>query len=221
GHARTIVAAADAAVVGLSRLADGDDQLARIGYVQSATYRWIGVLAAAARQAGVGLQLVASPGLRQLEAIRSRQLDAGLIRLDSVQHDVTGLEHRTLAHDPLYAVVRDGDPVDTESITADDLRDRALILYPETEGPGLRRLVQQWLNRTGRLKITDAWDAPSAVALAAAGTGIAVLPSPLPPLPANCRAVPLDRSPQLSLAVVWHPHRDALTRRILDRLPEL
>ncbi len=77
GPARTIVAVADAAATALQRLSAGHDQLARIGYVQAATYRWIGLLAAAAQHAGVGLHLVASPGLRQLEAIRGRQLDAG------------------------------------------------------------------------------------------------------------------------------------------------
>ncbi len=134
---------------------------------------------------------------------------------------MTGLEHRTIASDPLYAIVRDDDAVATDSISAEELRDRTLILYPETEGPGLRHLMHKWLNRADRTKITDAWDAPSAVALAAAGTGIAVLPSPLPPLPANCRAVRLAGSPQLTLAVVWHPHCDSNIRRILDRFPEV
>lgn len=219
GHARTIVGAADAAVAGLQRLAAGQGRVARIGYVQSATFGWIGKLVAAAAGSGIELELIADPGIRQLESLRSRQLDGGLIRLDSIHHDLTGLEHHELSRDPLYAICREDSELPADEIDRRSLDGHRLILYPAAEGPGLRQLVQSWLRARPRPGLTtEAWDASTAVALAAAGLGTAILPGPLPPLPPGARAVPLADSPLLTLALVWHPRQDATARRIRDAL---
>jgi hypothetical protein len=60
------------------------------------------------------------------------------------------------------------------------------------------------------VRIYDAWDAPSAAALAGAGAGIAILPGPLPPLPRAVTGVPLLAAPRLELALMWHPVNDAI-----------
>lgn len=218
-QARIIVGAADAAVAGLRRLATGREHPVRIGYVQSATFGWIGALLSAAASLDLEVELVADPGVRQLEALRAGRLEAGVIRLDSVHHDLTGLEHHDLAHDPLFAIGRDDGELPATTVGRRELARRQLILYPETEGPGLRRLVQTWLRTKPRPEaITEAWDAATAVALAAAGAGTAILPGPLPPLPPGARAVPLADSPLLPLALVWHPRADLNARRILAEL---
>lgn len=217
-QARIVVGAADTAVAGLRRLATGRERPVRVGYVQSATFGWIGALLSAAASLELELELVADPGVRQLEALRAGRLEAGVIRLDSVQHDLTGLEHHDLARDPLFAVGRDGE-LPAAAVGRRELARRRLILYPETEGPGLRRLVQSWLRAKPRPDaITEAWDAATAVALAAAGVGTAILPGPLPPLPTGARAVPLADSPLLTLALVWHPRAEVIARRLLDRM---
>lgn len=87
---------------------------------------------------------------------------------------------------PLYAVLADSHRLAGSTLTPDQLAQERLVLYPEGEGPGLRRLLEGWLGGNGeQLNGQEAWDASSAVAMAAAGVGVAVLPGPLPPLPAG------------------------------------
>jgi hypothetical protein len=94
------------------------------------------------------------------------------------------------------------------------MRER-LVLYLEREGPGLRSLVDGWLANArvrdrvaeaaaGPGRTQDAWDAPSAVVLAAAGAGNALLPGPLPPLPRTVVARPLAKAPSVRLVLLCH-----------------
>jgi DNA-binding transcriptional LysR family regulator len=89
----------------------------------------------------------------------------------------------------------------------------------------LRRLVDRWLanpSPTAPNTVQDAWDAPTAITLAVAGAGMAVLPGPLPPLPAGAVALPLRNSPSLDLSLAWHPANDPTIRPIVAALrPQL
>jgi DNA-binding transcriptional LysR family regulator len=207
-HARAMVEAADRAAAALHALADGRRVAVRIGYVQSATFRWVPRLLEIARERNMELGLVAAPTVRQIEALRDHRLDAGLIRPTSTTGGITDLHTATLCRDELQAVLADTHPlVGRRYLRPTHLSNQPLVLYPEREGPGLRHLITRWLDAcgTGAPTIHDAWDAPSAAVLAAAGAGIAILPDPLPPLPSGAQARPLHRSPRLDLALAWHP----------------
>ena len=216
-HARTMVRAADRAAEQLRSLADGRGGLLRIGYVQSATFGWVTRLLATARRRRIDVELVAAPTVRQLSALHDHRLDAGVVRPSSAGPSSAasaprGLRTATLSRDALFAVLPKGHPTASARVLGPaDLAGESLVLYPETEGPGLRNLVNSWLaggpteGGTAPPRVHDAWDAPSAVALAAAGTGIAILPGPLPPLPPTTTARPLTRAPRLELALTWHP----------------
>lgn len=219
GYAKDLVETADAADAALRSFAAGQGQIVRIGYVQSATFGWIGRLAKIAVRRGLEIELVAAPGLRQLEAMRQHRLEAGLVRPASLGSDLTGMKSKEISQDPLYGVLANTHQLAGSDLTPDQLAQERLLLYPEGEGPGLRRLLENWLTgNTDRLVVQEAWDAASAVALAAAGVGVAVLPGPLPPLPAGVVARELPNSPRLSLALVWHPSNDLLVSRLASDL---
>jgi DNA-binding transcriptional LysR family regulator len=221
-YARTAIEATDRAVSQLRALTDGYGGTLRIGYVQSATFGWISQLLAVTRQRDITIDLIAAPTIRQLEALRDLRLDAGLIRPASAGTDLRDLRSVTLSRDPLFAVLPDTHPhAGHKYLQPVDLAGERLVLYPEREGPGLRRLVNRWLanaRSTTPDLVQDAWDAPTAITLAAAGAGIAVLPGPLPPLPAGAAALPLRNSPKLNLSLAWHPVNDPTIRPVVAAL---
>lgn len=225
-YARTAIEATDRAVSQLRALTDGYGGTLRIGYVQSATFSWVGRLLAVTRQRDITIDLVAAPTARQLEALRGLRLDAGLVRPASVGTDLRDLRSVRLSRDPLFAVLPDTHPhAGREYLRPADLAGERLVLYPEREGPGLRRLVDRWLANPSPAApniVQDAWDAPTAITLAVAGAGMAVLPGPLPPLPAGAVALPLRNSPSLDLSLAWHPANDPTIRPVVAALrPQL
>jgi DNA-binding transcriptional LysR family regulator len=221
-YARTAIEATDRAVSQLRALTAGYGGTLRIGYVQSATFGWISQLLAVTRQQDITIDLIAAPTIRQLEALRDLRLDAGLVRPASAGTDLRDLRSVTLSRDPLFAVLPDTHPhAGHKYLQPADLAGERLVLYPEREGPGLRRLVNRWLanaRSTAPDVVQDAWDAPTAITMAAAGAGIAVLPGPLPPLPAGATALPLRNSPKLNLSLAWHPANDPTIRPLVAAL---
>lgn len=221
-HARTMIEAADHAISKLRALADGHGGHLRIGYVQSATFGWVTRLLAVSRRQDITVDLVAAPTIRQLEALQDHRLDAGLVRPASAGAGLGGLRSVTLSQDPLFAVLPETHPLArSEYLRRADLAGQLLVLYPEREGPGLRRLLDGWLASRTPIEVQDAWDAQSAVTLAAAGVGIAILPGALPPLPSGMVARPLHDSPRLDLSLVWHPANDPIVSPIQISLEEL
>lgn len=211
-QARTVVAAADRATQQVRALVDGRGGTLRVGYVQSATFGWVTRILAVAKRRAIDVELHAAPTVRQLEALRDRRLDAGLVRPSSARTRPTGLRSVTLSRDPLHAFIPTSHrAARSEGLPPAGLAGEPLVLYPEQEGPGLRTLLDGWLGSEGLslarwpVRVYDAWDAPSAAALAGAGAGIALLPGPLPPLPRTVTAVPLLGAPRLELALMWHP----------------
>ncbi|MEQ7125793.1 LysR family transcriptional regulator [Actinopolymorpha sp. B11F2] len=216
-HARTVVGTADRATRQVRALLDGQGGTIRIGYVQSATFGWVARLLAVARRRKVDVELQAAPTIRQLEALHDHRVDAGVVRPSSATANPVGLRSAVLSRDTLHAVVpRRHSAARSDAVEPSDLAGEHLVLYPEQEGPGLRNLLDGWLARERLslarwpVRIYDAWDAPSAAALAGAGAGIAILPGPLPPLPRTVTAVPLLAAPRLELALMWHPVNDSI-----------
>jgi DNA-binding transcriptional LysR family regulator len=219
--ARTMIGAADHATSKLQALADGHGGHLRIGYVQSATFGWVTRLLTVSRRQDITVDLVAAPTIRQLEALQDHRLDAGLLRPASAGSDLGGLRSVTLSQDPLFAVLPETYALArSESLGRPDLAGQVLVLYPEREGPGLCRLLDSWLANRSPNAVQDAWDAQSAVTLAAAGVGVAILPGDLPPLPTGMVARPLHDCPRLDLSLVWHPANDSIVSPIRVSLEE-
>jgi DNA-binding transcriptional LysR family regulator len=220
--ARTMIEAADHATSKLQALADGHGGHLRIGYVQSATFGWVTRLLAVARRQDIKIELVASPTIRQLRALQDHRLDAGLVRPASADTDLGGLRSVTLSQNQVFAVLPETHPLArSEWLRSRDLVGQLLVLYPEREGPGLRRLLDSWLASRTPIPVQDAWDAQSAVTLAGAGVGVAILPGDLPPLPTGMVARPLHDCPRLDLSLVWHPAKDPIVSPIRKSLEQL
>jgi DNA-binding transcriptional LysR family regulator len=261
--ARAIVRAADRATARLRTLDGGWSGPLRVGYVQSATYGWVPRILTIARRRRIDVEFVAAPSIRQVEALFEHRLELGLLRPASVGRSSAGLLSVTLARDEIFAVVpRRHRLAASRSLTRSDLAGERLVLYPEREGPGLRRLVDDWfanpratdslveaagpeaagpeaagpggpgadgrgadrpgspVEASGVPRVQDAWDAPSAVVLAAAGAGIAILPGPLPPLPRAVVARPVAKAPAISMALMWHPAHDRLLEPFIEDVQE-
>jgi DNA-binding transcriptional LysR family regulator len=261
--AQAIIGAADRATARLRTLDGGWSGPLRVGYVQSATYGWVPRILRVSRRRHIDVEFVAAPSIRQVEALFEHRLELGLLRPASVGRSSTGLLSVTLARDEIFAVVpRRHRLAAARSLTRSDLAGERLVLYPEREGPGLRRLVDDWfanpratdgpveaggpggpgadgppadvpradgrgadlpgspVEASGVPRVQDAWDAPSAVVLAAAGAGIAILPGPLPPLPRAVVARPVAKAPAISMALMWHPTHDRLLEPFIKDVHE-
>lgn len=118
---------------------------------------------------------------RQIEALRNREIDIGLTRSRHTEHH-SDITYTRLLSDPLVVVMhRAAALAERDSLWVADLRDQPLIFYPPHSGIGIQDLIVQLCAAHGFAPsiIQEAMEATTIVGLAAAGLGIAVVPSEL------------------------------------------
>jgi DNA-binding transcriptional LysR family regulator len=220
-HAREILRRSDSARRDARRAAQGELGTLRLGFVQSATYDQLPRLVRRFRSAfpDVHVEATFMTTLQQIVALRNGQLDAGLLRPQQPADTtgtagIAGLELLSLAHDPMVAVVpaghrlaRNGNGSPAISLAA--LADESFVLYTKESRSTGYDLILDACRQAGFTPnvVQHAMDAPTIVAMVAAGLGVSVLISPAPPIdPALVSYRPLrDELPTWELALAWMP----------------
>jgi DNA-binding transcriptional LysR family regulator len=181
-RARTILAAADAAVRETRRAAAGDIGELRLGYAASAMFTEL--LPAALRgfqKTLPNVQLVVHEmtSRDQLYAIHDRQIDVGILRRPDMPVP-PGVRMEEWYTASLVAAIPKGHLLAKKSeIKVSDLQDQALIAYPRDSGVGLYwRIIDLCVKAGFQPRIVrEARDASVMMGLVSAGIGIAIVPS--------------------------------------------
>ncbi|MGH3181635.1 MAG: LysR family transcriptional regulator [Streptosporangiaceae bacterium] len=180
--ARRLLRQADEVAGRMRRVAAGETGLLRAGFVNSAAF---GILPRILRpfrasRPHVGLELHEMTTAVQLQALREGHLDVGIGR-DAPPADIhaAGATAVELLHEPLVVALPAQHPLASRGpLTAADLAGEAFIVLPQSRVPGLYGAIAALCEAAGfdlRPALT-ALQFTTALGLAAAGMGIAVVP---------------------------------------------
>ncbi|OQS27399.1 LysR family transcriptional regulator [Chromobacterium violaceum] len=197
-RARQILADSAAAAAAVRRAADGETGELRIGFTSSLPLTPILHHSLQHyRQAYPEVRLTLSEMFTagQFDALERRQLDLGFVRFNGPTPSPL-IRVEELHRDRLLAVVPSAHPLaERKTLPLKLLAGEPLIGYPRESGSGLSDVVRQLALQNGlELKmVQEAGEAITQIGLAAAGVGIAILPSPL-----ECVQIPAVRYVPLS-----------------------
>ncbi|KUM04516.1 LysR family transcriptional regulator [Chromobacterium subtsugae] len=197
-RARQILADSAAAMVAARRAANGETGELRIGFTSSLPltpilHRSLHRYREAYPDVRLTLREMFTAG--QFEALEKKQLDLGFVRFNGPTPSPL-IQVEELHRDRLLAVLPLAHPLSgAASLALADLAREPLIGYPRESGAGLRDVVLQLARQNGlELNVVqEAGEAITQIGLAAAGVGIAILPSPL-----ECVQIPAVRYVPLS-----------------------
>lgn len=222
-RARQILADSAAAASAVRRAADGETGELRIGFTSSLPLTPIlhhSLQHYRRDYPKVRLTLSEMFTAGQFAALERRQLDLGFVRFNGPTPSPL-IRVEELHRDRLLAVVPSAHPLAAEKTLAlSRLAGEPLIGYPRESGSGLSDVVRQLALQNGlELRmVQEAGEAITQIGLAAAGVGIAILPSPLEcvQIPA-VRYVPLsDDGAYLSMGIaVRHDENSPLVANFL------
>ncbi len=182
GRARSILAAADAAVKETRRAAAGETGELRLGYAASSMFTES--LPSALREyqrAWPQVQLLVTdmPSRDQLYAIHRRELDVGIVRKPDMPMP-TGVRTEEWYKASLVAAIPRDHPLSKKrSIAVADLQGEPLVTYPRDSGIGLYWRVIELCVRAGfqARVVQEARDPSVLVGLVSAGIGISIVPA--------------------------------------------
>ncbi|MFD7499133.1 LysR family substrate-binding domain-containing protein [Streptomyces sp. NPDC059832] len=190
----------------MSRFAAGAEGVPRIGLTGSAAYRQLPALARLMKREMPNVMLEVHTEMltpAQEEALTERRLDVGILR-PPVRQD--GIAHRTVAVERLVVAMPEQHPLtQAESASAEELRDEEFILHSAGLGSVLNDAVVRTCLGAGYYpkRAYEVGETSGALALVAAGLGIAVLPESVRAAPregVECRDLTDGQSVRLDLA---------------------
>jgi DNA-binding transcriptional LysR family regulator len=129
----------------------------------------------------INVTLKDQTSIAQLQAIRERELDVGVIRRPH-RDMITGISLRKLASDRLVVAAYRGHPlIDKAEIRIADLAEEDFIFYPRKMGVGIYDQFIELCGKRGFFPniVQEAQEATTIIGLAASGLGIAIVPSGL------------------------------------------
>lgn len=210
--AQDLVRRADDAADAARRAHRGELGTLRLRFVQSATFEAVPRLLSAfrAKYPDVVLDVEAMTTLRQITALRTGEIDVGLLRLPI---DAPELRTHVVSQDPLVAALPAGHRLAAmERVPLAELADESFVLYVRSYGPSVQDAIIGHCLAAGfspRI-VQEAPDVQTIVTLVAAGLGISLLIGPTPPSSAAVvyRTV-ADDIPRWELAMAWSPTNPA------------
>jgi DNA-binding transcriptional LysR family regulator len=160
------------------RISKGAAGRLRIGFVASATAAIVPRMTVAFRRSfpAVSLELKNVPTTQQIDALRQRTLDIGLVRLPLRETDIEVLP---LSSEPFAIVFSRHHPLaNGENVTVKDLGREPFVCYSERLAPGY---FQHWTGLCRKAGFTprivqEVAEMETALALVSAGVGVAILP---------------------------------------------
>ncbi|GGZ50836.1 LysR family transcriptional regulator [Streptomyces inusitatus] len=220
---RRILESVEEAVARAGRFAAGVEGVIRVGLTGSAAYRRLPALARLVKRElpGVALEVhteMLTPA--QESGLIGRRLDVGVLRPPVRE---AGLAHRALADEPLIlAVPAEHWLADAPRVRIERLRHENFIMY----GPAMGSVVHDAVVRaclaagfTPR-RAHEVSETSTALALVAAGLGIAVLPDSIRSAPREGVVhKELEDAPSVGLVMAWREDdASPLLKRLLETL---
>ncbi|MDO5697609.1 MAG: LysR substrate-binding domain-containing protein [Dermatophilus congolensis] len=221
-EARDILHRLDQAVARSRRIADGALGPLRLGITGSATYAHLPQIISAVRDELPELALEPATDLfttMQQEALLDGRLDAGLLRLPISDRS---LEYRLLAREHLMLVVPKGHRLDGDpDVTVADLRHEPFVTYGEIGSVSVSAMLRT-CQKAGftPIRAHEAGTTSTALALVAAGVGVALLPESVKAMPFDgVSYIDIPDSASVDLALAWRNDDDRpMLLRFIDAL---
>jgi DNA-binding transcriptional LysR family regulator len=178
-ESRRVLAAADRATSAVRHAASGELGTVRIGFVASAALGLVPriLLAVQERWPKLDLQLVEATTEEQLRAIRDGEMDLGIAR--ELQPRIPDLRVRPLLDERLVVAMHETHPLAArDRLALADLRDERFIVFPRTRVSRLLDHIMELCAAAGfRPEVAhEAVQFPTILGLAAANTGVAIVP---------------------------------------------
>lgn len=231
-EARSAISTLEKAIDGARRTAAGLQGTLRIGFGGSTTYSLVPSLVRLFRTlaADVEIEFRAMPVLSQIEALRSREIDIGVLRLPIFDELI---ETRLVHSEPLIVALPEGHPLLAASgpVSIDKLRANRFVTYEPTRGfnfhsdlLALCRLAGFNPDINHQVQTTEA-----AVGIVACGEGVAILPASAERLrmkgvsfrPLNSKGIP-QRLSEVHFGLAWcKENPSATTLRFVEHVSPL
>ncbi|MCZ0999479.1 LysR substrate-binding domain-containing protein [Streptomyces mirabilis] len=218
-----ILTAVDEAVARVARFADGVEGVLRVGLTGSASYRQLPILARLVkRELPHTMMEVHTEMLTPAQELGliERRLDIGVLRPPIRQE---GIAQRLIAEEPLVVAVPEGHWLaEADTVHVEQLRHEDFIMYGAMLGSVVNDAVIRSCLASGFYPHAayEVTETSAALALVAAGLGIAVLPDSIRSAPREgvvCKDV--EDALSVPLALAWRADDDSpLLRRLLDVL---
>ncbi|MFI0816261.1 LysR substrate-binding domain-containing protein [Streptomyces sp. NPDC021098] len=220
-----ILAAVDEAVARAGRFASGAEGVLRIGLTGSASYRQLPALARLVKRELPRVILEVHTDMltpAQETALTERRLDIGVLRPPVRQE---GIAHRPIATEPLVAAVPEGHWLgEADSVRVEQLRHEDFIVYAAALGSVVGDAVVRGCLAAGFYphRAYEVTETSAALALVAAGLGVAVLPDSIRSAPREgvvCKEI--EDAPSVRLDLAWREDDDSpLLRNLLKALEQ-
>lgn len=179
-EARRVLAAADRVVSAVQHAASGELGTVRIGFVASAALGLVPgiLLAVQERWPKLELQLVEATTEEQLRALRNGEMDLGIAR--ELQQRLPDLRVRRLMDERLVVAMHETHPLaGRDQVALAELSEERFIVFPRTRVSRLLDHIMGLCAAAGfRPQVAhEAVQFPTILGLAAANTGIAIVPA--------------------------------------------
>ncbi|MET8471899.1 LysR substrate-binding domain-containing protein [Streptomyces sp. NPDC006422] len=218
-----ILTSVDEAVARVGRFASGVEGVLRVGLTGSASYRQLPTLARLVKQEMPHVRMEVHTEMltpAQEHGLDERRLDVGVLRPPIRQE---GIAHRLIADEPLVAAAPEGHWLaDAATVRVEQLRHEDFIMYGATLGSVVNDAVVRSCLTSGFYphRAYEVTETSAALALVAAGLGVAVLPDSVRSAPREgvvCRTV--EDALTVPLALAWRREDETpLIRQLLDVL---
>jgi DNA-binding transcriptional LysR family regulator len=221
--AERILKAVDEAAARVARFASGAEGVLRIGLTGAASYRQLPALARLVKREMPQVMLEVHTEMltpAQEAGLIERRLDVALLRPPVRQE---GIAHRTLATEPLVVAVPGPHRLaEADAVRVEQLRHEDFIMYGATLGSVIHDAVVRSCLAAGFYphRAYEVTETSAALALVAAGLGVAVLPESIRAAPREgvlCKDIEDALTVRLDLA--WREDdASPLLRRLLEVL---
>ncbi len=220
--ARTILRAAEEALVTARRAAQGEGGMVTLGFIPATSYSVLPRLVAflATEMPQVQFVLKEMVTANQVEALGDGGLDAGILRMPI---DLRGLEAVTISHEPFVVAVPSGHPLARPGpVTVTDLDRLPMIMYAPAESRYHHDLVSSIFRGAGISPnfVQFAREIHTMLALVGAGIGVALVPAAAGTLGfANVTLQQITLRPTIvsELTLVWKKGSDNPALRLFTR----
>jgi DNA-binding transcriptional LysR family regulator len=220
-----ILKAVDDAVARVGRFASGAEGVLRIGLTGSASYRQLPALARLVKREMPQVMLEVHTEMltpAQEAGLIERRLDVGVLRPPVRQEGIT---HRPIAAEALVAAVPEEHWLaEADSVRVEQLRHENFIMYGATLGSVVNDVVVRSCLASGFYPhcAYEVTETSAALALVAAGLGVAVLPDSIRSAPREgVRCKDIEDALTVRLDLAWREDDDSpLLRGLLRVLDE-
>ncbi|NGO08930.1 LysR family transcriptional regulator [Streptomyces sp. HC44] len=220
-----ILKAVDEAVARIARFTSGVEGVLRVGLTGSASYRQLPALARLLKREMPHVMMEVHTEMltpAQELGLTERRLDVGVLRPPIRQE---GIAHRPLADEPLVAAVPEEHWLaEADTVRVEQLRHEDFIMYGATLGSVVNDAVVRSCLASGFYPhcAYEVTETSAALALVAAGLGVAVLPDSIRSAPREgVRCKDIEDALSVPLVLAWRADDDSpLVRNLLDVLEQ-